>query len=143
MVILNKLVVVVVLKRELWVGRKKGRKIGREGKIVILLSTSTSTQIPNYKTSAPPLHPTKKKTRKQTIRWGGGGGEVGKNYKMFADPGFQILIKSLRTKPFYNFSFCLLLKITSFLLYVTLRGTMLVYLGVPLSSPSDIQFDLI
>ena len=143
MVILNKLVVVVVLKRELWVGRKKGRKIGREGKIVILLSTSTSTQIPNYKTSAPPRPPTpQKKTRKQTIRWGVGGG-VGKNYKMFADPGFQILIKSLRTKPFYNFSFSLLLKITSFLLYVTLRGTMLVYLGVPLSSPSDIQFDLI
>ena len=119
-----------MLKRELWVGRKKDRKIGREGKIVILLSASTSTQIPNYKTS-----PTrqKKKTRKQTI----------KNYKMFADLGFQILIKSLRTKPFYNFSFSLLLTITSFLLYVTLRGTILVYLGVPLSSPSDIQFDLI
>ena len=87
--------------------------------------------MPNYKTSPPPDK--KKKTRKQTI----------KNYKMFADPGFQILIKSLRTKPFYNFSFSLLLIITSFLLYVTLRGTILVYLGVPLSSPSDIQFDLI
>ena len=111
-----------MLKRELWVGRKKGRKIGREGKIVIpSLSASTSTQIPNYKTSPPPP-PDKKKQENKLLDGRAGGGGVGKNYKMFADPGFQILIKSLRTKPFYNFSFSLLLKITSFLLYVTLRA---------------------
>ena len=41
------------------------------------------------------------------------------------------------------FPFLFSLKITSFLLYVTLTGTILVYVGVPLSSPSDMQFDLI
>ena len=36
-----------------------------------------------------------------------------------------------------------LLKTTFFLLYVSLRGTILVYLDVPLSSPSYLQFELI
>ena len=63
-----------VLKRELWVGTKKiGREGGVEGGKIEILSTSTSTQIPNYKTSK------KEKTKqndinkqhsKQTIRLG-------------------------------------------------------------------------
>ena len=40
---------------------------------------------------------------------------------------------------FCHFSFTFLLIILSPLLYITLRGTILVYLDVPLSSPSNIQ----
>ena len=40
---------------------------------------------------------------------------------------------------FWFFSFPFLLIILSPLLYITLRGTILVYLDVPLSSPSNIQ----
>ena len=42
-----------MFKRELRVGTKNWEWGGRGGEIVIL-STSTSTQIPNYKTSPPP-----------------------------------------------------------------------------------------
>ena len=40
-----------MLKRELWVGTKKMRRGGREGGKIVILSTSTSAQIPNHKTS--------------------------------------------------------------------------------------------
>ena len=40
---------------------------------------------------------------------------------------------------FCHFSFTFLLIILSPLLYITLRGTILVYVDVPLSSPSNIQ----
>ena len=45
-----------MFKRELRVGTKKGGKIGsgEGGGEIVILSTSTSTQIPNYKTSPPP-----------------------------------------------------------------------------------------
>ena len=51
------------------------------GKIVIL-STSTSTQIPNHKTSK--KNDISKQHSKQATRQG----EVQKNYKMFANPVF-------------------------------------------------------
>ena len=38
----------LVLKKELWVGKKSLR---REGARIVILSTSTSTQIPNHKTN--------------------------------------------------------------------------------------------
>ena len=51
-----------VLKKELWVGRRKAEKLGEGGGVrgkIVILFTSTSTQIPNYKTS-PSLPPKKK-----------------------------------------------------------------------------------
>ena len=38
----------LVLKKELWVGKKS---LGGEGARIVILSTSTSTQIPNHKTN--------------------------------------------------------------------------------------------
>ena len=52
-----------MLKKELWVGKK----IGRGGKILIL-STSTSTQIPNHKTSQKKKDDVSKQHSKQAIR---------------------------------------------------------------------------
>ena len=49
-----------LLKRELCVGTKKNWEGGRERGKIVILPKSTSTQIPNYKTS--------KKTHKQTTQ---------------------------------------------------------------------------
>ena len=62
-----------MFKRELRVGTKKGRKIGSGeggGGEIVILSTSTSTQIPNYKTSPPRKKVQSKQHSKQAIRQG-------------------------------------------------------------------------
>ena len=61
-----------MFKRELQVGTKKAEKlgVGREGGEIVILSTSTSTQIPNYKTSPPGKKVQSKQHSKQAIRQG-------------------------------------------------------------------------
>ena len=63
-----------MFKRELRVGTKKGRKIGSgEGggrREIVILSTSTSTQIHNYKTGPPEKKVQSKQHSKQAIRQG-------------------------------------------------------------------------
>ena len=61
-----------MFKRELRVGTKKGGKIGsgEGGGEIVILSTSTSTQIPNYKTSPPGKKVQSKQHSKQAIRQG-------------------------------------------------------------------------
>ena len=66
------------MKKEWWVGKK----IRRGGDKIVILSNSTSTQIPYHKTSK--KNDISKKHSKQAIKQG----KLRKNYKMFANPVF-------------------------------------------------------
>ena len=72
-----------MLKKQLWVGKKKSGGGGGGGKRVIL-STSTSTQIPNHKTSE--KNDISKQHSNHMHMSSYYTGEVEKNYKMFANP---------------------------------------------------------
>ena len=50
----------LVLKKELWAGKKS---LGGEGGKIVILSTSTSTQIPNHKTSKKKNHISKQHSK--------------------------------------------------------------------------------
>ena len=69
-----------MLKKELWVG-KKNREVG--GKILIL-STSTSTQIPNHKTS-------KKKKKNDKMASKEFIEETDKNFEFITEKLFRLL----------------------------------------------------
>ena len=76
-----------MLKKELWVGKKK-TGVGEGGKIVIQ-STSTSTRIPSHKTSKKKQqqqHDISNQHSKHMSR--SKTGEVAENYKMLANPVF-------------------------------------------------------
>ena len=75
-----------MLNKELWVRKKTGS--GKGGVKIVILSTSTSTQIPNHKIS--------KKRKKKTTSANNTVNKlldrgVEKNYKMFANPVFITL----------------------------------------------------